>query len=153
MLVARVVSLSIDRTKPNWGGGGNHAVKNTNTNEIQILFAGYHKPAKLVKQACVDNIFYALTNETRCQMSVRSYKKNSLQQFSDTVMVMGLSYAGAAKPILEDVFSLKANLKKKLVGERRHHCCHDLMRQNVQITLSLLSLDNSEWVYLYIFFL
>jgi hypothetical protein len=29
------------------GGGGNDAVKNTNTNEIQILFAGYHKPAKL----------------------------------------------------------------------------------------------------------
>jgi hypothetical protein len=31
------------------GGGGNDAVKNTNTNEIQILFAGYHKPAKLGK--------------------------------------------------------------------------------------------------------
>jgi hypothetical protein len=46
MLVARVVSLSIDRTKPNWEGG-NDAVKNTNTNEKQILFAGYHKPAKL----------------------------------------------------------------------------------------------------------
>jgi hypothetical protein len=29
------------------GGGGNDAVKNTNTNEIQILFAGYQKPAKL----------------------------------------------------------------------------------------------------------
>jgi hypothetical protein len=31
------------------GGGGNDAVKNTNTNEIQILFAGYQKPAKLGK--------------------------------------------------------------------------------------------------------
>ncbi len=31
------------------GGGGNEAVKNTNTNEIQILFEGYHKPAKLGK--------------------------------------------------------------------------------------------------------
>jgi hypothetical protein len=31
------------------GGGGNDAVKSTNTNEIQILFAGYHKPAKLGK--------------------------------------------------------------------------------------------------------
>jgi hypothetical protein len=31
------------------GGGGNDAVKNTNINEIQILFAGYHKPAKLGK--------------------------------------------------------------------------------------------------------
>ncbi len=49
MLVARVVSLSVDRTKPKWGEGGNDAVKNTNTNEIQILFAGYEKPAKLGK--------------------------------------------------------------------------------------------------------
>jgi hypothetical protein len=32
------------------GGGGNDAVKNTNTNEIQILFAGYHKPEKLGKK-------------------------------------------------------------------------------------------------------
>jgi hypothetical protein len=31
------------------GGGGNDVVKNTNTNEIQILFAGYQKPAKLGK--------------------------------------------------------------------------------------------------------
>jgi hypothetical protein len=31
------------------GGGGKDAVKNTNTNEIQILFAGYQKPAKLGK--------------------------------------------------------------------------------------------------------
>jgi hypothetical protein len=31
------------------GGGGNDAVKNTNTNEIQILFTGYQKPAKLKK--------------------------------------------------------------------------------------------------------
>jgi hypothetical protein len=35
------------------GGGGNDAVKNTNTNEIQILFAGYQKPAKLGKQFTV----------------------------------------------------------------------------------------------------
>jgi hypothetical protein len=35
MLVARVVSLS-DQTQ--LGGGGNDAVKNTNTNEIQIFF-------------------------------------------------------------------------------------------------------------------
>ena len=34
------------------GGGGNDAVKNTNTNEIQILFAGYQKPAKLGKKLC-----------------------------------------------------------------------------------------------------
>jgi hypothetical protein len=31
------------------GGGGNDAVKSTNINEIQILSAGYQKPAKTVK--------------------------------------------------------------------------------------------------------
>jgi hypothetical protein len=39
------------------GGGGNDAVKNTNTNEIQILFAGYHKPAKLGKNFLSVNSF------------------------------------------------------------------------------------------------
>jgi hypothetical protein len=57
MLVARVVSLSIDRTKPKLGGGDNDAVKNTNTNEIQILFAGYHKPAKLGKLLLISRNF------------------------------------------------------------------------------------------------
>ncbi len=32
------------------GGGGNDAVKSTNINEIQILSAGYQKPAKTVKK-------------------------------------------------------------------------------------------------------
>jgi hypothetical protein len=32
------------------GGGGNNAVKSTNINEIQILSAGYQKPAKTVKK-------------------------------------------------------------------------------------------------------
>jgi hypothetical protein len=31
------------------GGGGNDVVKSTNINEIQILFAGYQKPAKTGK--------------------------------------------------------------------------------------------------------
>ncbi len=31
------------------GGGGNDVVKSTNTNEIQILSAGYQKPAKTEK--------------------------------------------------------------------------------------------------------
>jgi hypothetical protein len=30
------------------GGGGNDAVKSTNISEIQILSAGYQKPAKTV---------------------------------------------------------------------------------------------------------
>jgi hypothetical protein len=38
------------------GGGGNDAVKNTNTNEIQILFAGYQKPAKLGKNFFIPSI-------------------------------------------------------------------------------------------------
>ncbi len=32
------------------GGGGNDVVKSTNTNEIQILSAGYQKPAKTAKK-------------------------------------------------------------------------------------------------------
>ncbi len=64
MLVARVVSLSIDRTKPNWGGGGNDAVKNTNANEIQMLFAGYQKPAKLRKLS---------RNQCECGSEVLAY--------------------------------------------------------------------------------
>jgi hypothetical protein len=36
------------------GGGGNDVVKNTNTNEIQILSAGYQKPTKTGKNL---NIF------------------------------------------------------------------------------------------------
>ncbi len=31
------------------GGGGNHVVKSTNTYEIQIVSAGYQKPAKTGK--------------------------------------------------------------------------------------------------------
>ena len=43
------------------GGGGNDAVKNTNTNEIQILFAGYQKPAKLGKNIFV-KVFVVVEN-------------------------------------------------------------------------------------------
>ncbi len=50
MLVARVVSLSVDRTKAEWGEGLTMSYNVTNTNEIQILFAGYQKPAKLGKR-------------------------------------------------------------------------------------------------------
>jgi hypothetical protein len=42
------------------GGGGNDAVKSTNINEIQILSAGYQRPAKTVKTslAIQQNTYY-----------------------------------------------------------------------------------------------
>jgi hypothetical protein len=43
------------------GGGGNDAVKNTNTNEIQILFAGYQKPAKLEKIYLAIYFYFEIT--------------------------------------------------------------------------------------------
>jgi hypothetical protein len=43
--------LTINRSnQTQMGGGGNDVVKSTNTNEIQILSAGYQKPAKTGKK-------------------------------------------------------------------------------------------------------
>jgi hypothetical protein len=38
------------------GGGGNDAVKSTNINEIQIISAGYQKPAKTVENLQLKNV-------------------------------------------------------------------------------------------------
>jgi hypothetical protein len=47
------------------GGGGNDAVKNTNTNEIQILFAGYHEPAKLGKSILQSNFLEIIQSKLK----------------------------------------------------------------------------------------
>ena len=60
------------------GGGGNDAVKNTNTNEIQILFAGYHKPAKLGKSILRSNFLEIIQSKLKeFLVLVRKILKNS----------------------------------------------------------------------------